>query len=204
MVRRLMSTPRYKADLGGGSLNLAESRVVANLLLEQTDHERWHHAIEIENVLQRRSPATARRLAILLRGRLRTMDSELWQMVRSGSTTVAFHAVFAATIKHSFLLGDFLDLVIRNQFRLFRTDLPRNLWAEYLEECRNRDPYMPTWLESTAAKQGDTAYRILAEIGYLADRKSYQLQPVRISADVLSYLHSSDERYVLRCIQVSQ
>src|SRR4051812_15583135 len=49
----------------------------------------------------------------------------------------------------------------------------------------------------------DSVYRILAEVGYIADTRSYRLQSVRISAEVMAYLRENDERYVLRCIQVS-
>jgi hypothetical protein len=131
------------------------------------------------------------------------MGPELWQLVRDGSGHVATHAVFACAIKHSTLLGDFLDLVVREQFRMFRPDLPRKLWNAFLDQCRNRDPLMPEWRESTSAKLADSVYRILAEVGYITDTRSYRLQSVRISAEVMAYLRENDERYVLRCIQVS-
>ena len=78
-----------------------------------------------ENVLQARSPATARRLTKLIRGRLETMGPDLWKLVRDGNGTVATHAVFAAAVKHSPLLGDFLDLVVGEQYRLFSPALSK-------------------------------------------------------------------------------
>jgi len=41
------------------------------------------------------------------------MDSELWKLIYEGTSVVAVHAVLAAAIQHSLLLGDFLDLVVR-------------------------------------------------------------------------------------------
>ena len=198
-----MVEPRYKADIAGGSLKVLESRVLADLLLQGADDAEWRDAIEVRNVLQKRSPGTAKRQASLIRSRLTTMGPELWQLVRDGSGHVATHAVFASAIKHSKLLGDFLDLMVREQFRLFRPDLPRKLWNAFLDQCRNRDPLMPEWQESTSAKLADSVYRILAEVGYITDTRSYRLQSVRISAEVMAYLRENDERYVLRCIQVS-
>ncbi|OAN44505.1 hypothetical protein A6A05_04905 [Magnetospirillum moscoviense] len=198
-----MADPRYKADIGGGSLKLPESRIIAGLLLDGVTEDQWRHAIEVENVLQRRSPGTAKRQSSLMRNRLETMGPELWQMVRDGSTQVAIQAVFAAAIKHSTLLGDFLDLVVRDQFRMFRPDLPRKMWDQYLEQCRNRDPLMPVWQDSTANKLADCVYRILVEVGYITDSKTYRLKSVRISGEVMSYLRENNEQYVIRCIQVS-
>lgn len=198
-----MSASRYKADIAGGSLKVPESRIVAGLLLDGVVGKAWKQAIEVENILQKRSPGTAKRQASLIRSRLDTLEPELWELVRDGSLHVATHAVFAAAIKHSNLLGDFLDLVVRDQFRMFRHDLPRRFWLSFLEDCRDRDPEMPGWEDSTANKLGDSVYRILAEVGYLSGGKKYILQPVRISGEVLAYLRNYDEDYVLRCIQVS-
>ena len=47
------------------------------------------------------------------------MGPDLWRLVRDGKGSVATHAVLAAAVKHSPLLGDFLDLVVREQYRLF-------------------------------------------------------------------------------------
>jgi hypothetical protein len=197
-----MPDARYKADIAGGSLKVPESRVIADLLLNGLSDAEWKDAIEVRNVLQKRSPGTAKRQAALIRSRLAAFSPELWQLIRDGSGRVATHAVFACAIKHSTLLSDFLDLVVREQFRLFRPDLPRKLWNEYLDQCRNRDPAMPEWQESTSAKLADSVYRTLAEVGFITDTQSYRLQPVRISAEVLAYLREHDEQYVLRCIQV--
>ena len=177
--------------------------MVAGLLLDGVTDTEWKYAIEVANVLQKRSPGTAKRQASLMRLRIEMMKPELWELVRDGSKIVATHALFAAAIKHSTLLGDFLDLMVRDQFRNFRQDLPRRLWLDFIDKCHDREPNMPEWQVSTTNKLGDTVYRILAEVGYLLDNKKYILQPIRISGEVMGYLRDNDEDYVLRCIQVS-
>src|SRR6478609_192976 len=92
---------RYRADITAGALKLPESRLIADLLLRRVDAEGWTDAIVRKNVLQARSPATAKRLTKLIRGRLEMMGPELWRLVRDGKGTVATHAVFAAAVKHS-------------------------------------------------------------------------------------------------------
>ena len=51
------------------------------------------------------------------------MQPALWEMVRDGSALLATHACLAAAVKHSPLLGDFLDMAVREQYRLFRPSL---------------------------------------------------------------------------------
>lgn len=198
-----MSDSRYKADIAGGSLKIPESRVVAELLLNDIDAEGWKHAIEVENVLQKRSPGTAKRQSSLIRSRLQTMDRDLWDMVCNGSKQTATHAMFACAIKHSNLLGDFLATIVRDHFLTFKPKLPRSQWKTFIDKCYDLDPDMPEWTESTANKLGDSVYQILAEVGYLAGGREYILQPVRIEPDVMAYLRDNNEEYVLRCIQVS-
>ena len=135
----------YKADITAGSLKVAESRIVAELLLRKVSKDRWKKSIIEDNVLQTRSEATAIRLSRLIRKRLELMQPELWRLVRDGAGEVATHAVLAAAIKHSHLLGDFLDLAVREQYRVFNTVLSNKLWDEYLDDCRRRDPEMPVW-----------------------------------------------------------
>ena len=194
---------RYRADITAGALKLPESRLIADLLLRQVDAEGWKDAIVTKNVLQARNPATARRLTTLIRRRLETMGPELWKLVRDGNGTVAAHAVLAAAVKHSPLLGDFLHIVVAEQYRLFSPALSRKLFADYLEGCRERDPDMPQWNETTRRRLRSSVFQMLAQAGYIENTRSLKLQTVHVADQVLRYLKANKEDYVLRCIQVA-
>ena len=198
-----MVDPRYKAEITAGALKLPESRIIADLLLHQVDADGWKDAIVTKNVLQSRSPATARRLTRLIRGRLETMGPELWKLVRDGKGTVAAHAVFAAAVKHSPLLGDFLGGVVAEQYRLFSPALSPKLFADYLEDCRGRDPEMPQWHETTRRRLRSSVFQMLAQAGYIENTRSLKLQTVHIADQVLRYLKANKENSILRSIQVA-
>jgi len=194
---------RYKADITAGSLKVSESRIIADLLLRGIDQVEWKKAILDKNVLQARSLETATRFARLIRRRLETMGADLWKLVRDGTGEVATHAVLAAAIKHSPLLGDFLDLIVREHCRLFSATLSNKCWEDYLDECRGRDPDMSIWNESTRKRLRSSVFQILAQAGYIENTRSRQLQTIHIASQVLHYLERHHEHYVLRCIQVS-
>src|SRR5882757_8806429 len=65
--------PRYRADITAGSLKVTESRRIADLLLHNVDNDGWIDAVVERNILQARNPASAQRLARLVRARLETM-----------------------------------------------------------------------------------------------------------------------------------
>jgi hypothetical protein len=194
---------RYRADITAGSLKIPESRVIADLLLRNVDAEGWKDAIVSRNVLQARNPATARRLTTLIRRRLETMGPDLWMLVRDGKGSVAAHAILAAAVKNSPLLGDFLRIVVAEQYRLFSTALSPKLFDDYLEACRERDTEMPVWNETTRMRLRSSVFQILAQAGYIENTRSLKLQNVLIADQVLRYLKANKETYVLHCIQVA-
>lgn len=194
---------RYKADIAAGSLKLRESRHIAALLLKGVNSEEWREAIVTNNVLQAKNLATAERFGRLIRARLETMGPELWTLVRDGSGTVATHAVFAAAVKHSRLLRDFLALVVADQYRTFRPALSHKLFDDYLDGCRERDPEMPQWQDVTRRRVRSSVFQMLAQAGYLDSTRSLNLQTVHVADQVVRYLTSHDEKMILRCLQVS-
>jgi hypothetical protein len=194
---------KYRADITAGALKVPESRVIAGLLLSDLNEEGWTEAILRKNVLQARNPATARRLTRLIRGRLETMGADLWILVRDGNGEAATHAVFAAAVKHSQLLGDFLTMVVGEQYRRFSTVLTTKLWDDYLEDCRGRDPDMPLWNETTRRRLRSSVFQMLAQAGFLESTRTLRLVPVHIADEVSRYLKVNNELYVLRCMQVT-
>ena len=122
--------------------------------------------------------------------------------MRDGTSTVASQALLAAAIKHSPLLGDFLDGVVREQYRLFHPTLSKQLWEDYLENCRSRDPDMPQWNDSTRRRLRSSVFQMLTQAGFLESTKTLKLQPVHLAPQVVQYLQERNEAYVLRCMQV--
>ncbi|MGC4033253.1 MAG: DUF1819 family protein [Tepidisphaeraceae bacterium] len=195
---------RYSADITAGSLKIPESRAVADLLIRGLSDEEFRRAIVEENVLRSRNPRTSIRVARLVRQRLAQMKPDLWRLVRDGSGNTSTHAVFAAAVKHSPLLGDFLDFGVREQWRTFSPTLPKRLWEEYLHGCRERDPEMPQWNDSTRRKTGTVVYHMLQQAGYIENTRSLKLLTVHVADPVVHYLMDNSEDYVLRCLQVTR
>jgi hypothetical protein len=80
----------YNAEISAGSLLSLESKRIALLLLSQPDEDAWWHATEDENILQKKTRATARSQATLIRKRLLTLDDAGWVMLAQREQEV-FH-----------------------------------------------------------------------------------------------------------------
>jgi hypothetical protein len=194
----------YTATISSTPLRFRESRIVAGLLLQGVRDDAWTEAIVDNNALQIASKVGVVRSANILRARLEPLGQQLWRMVRDGGRELATQAAMAGAIKHSRLLGDFMDLAIRDQRSLFRATLDRRTWSDYLEGCRGRDPEMPHWSDTTVAKLRSVVFSMLAEAGYLKDTRSLQLQTVFVDDQLANYLTERGETYVLRCLRVME
>ncbi len=181
---------------------MRESRIIADLMLREIYGAQWNKAILVDNVLQTRSVETARRLSQLIKSRLSLMHDDFWRLIRDGSMEVAVHATFSAAVEHSTLLGDFMDLVMRQEYRIFTPKLSTKMWEPYIEGCRGRDPEMPEWNQSTIKRLRSSVFQMLAEAGYLKSSRSLELQSVHFAGEVLRCLEKHNENYVLRCVTI--
>lgn len=181
---------------------LWESRIIASLLLEGIDDQRWHQVITVDNTLQKKVPSTARRMARLVRNRLELMTPDLWKLVVNGTSETALQALLAAAIKHSRMLGDFLSEVVKDHYRVFEKRLTIGDWNHFLALCEQRDHTVSTWSDTTKAKLGQVVYRILAEAKYIDSTRLLQITPVMVIPEVLDYLLRHQESYVIKCMDI--
>ena len=86
------------------------------------------------------------------------------------------------------------DLVVGEQYRLFGPALSNKLLDDYLDGCRERDPDMPQWNESTRRRLRSSVFQMLAQAGYIENTRSLKLQTVHIADQVLRYLKANRRR----------
>ena len=194
----------YTATITCASLRLRESRIIAGLLLSGVSDADWKQAILEQNVLQMGSFESIKRISRLLRARLEPLGADIWLLLRDGGREQATQAALAAAIKNSRLLGDFMDLTIRDQRALFAKKLEYHMWNDYIAGCRGRDPEMPDWRDSTLARLRSAVFSMLSEAGYLQDTRSLLLQNVFVDSQLAAILRQQDETYVLRCLEVAE
>ena len=194
---------RYDSDLIGGSLLVRECRIIAELLLEQTDEEGWQQAIYSDNRLQKRSPATARRQARALRQRLERLDEPFWRALRDGDDELATQVAFVAALERNLLLVEFLEIFVRDAFILKTEKLAQYQWMDFLEDRAHRDPTIADWTESSKKKMGQVAFRILAEVGLLQSTRSLRLQNILVRPEINVLLDDSRRYHIKACLNVS-
>ncbi len=192
----------YNAEIAAGALMLPESRKIAGFLLTRPTREDWDRALQIDNLLQKRTPSTARRLARLIRNRLEPMPEEALHLIDQGEAEVATQMLLIAAIKHSRLVGDFMREVVGGHIRAFEDSLSRQDWENFLLECTHKDPAVSFWSESTRAKLFQVILRILKEAHYIDAGRTPRLCRVILHPVVRDYLVRYQETYVQECMDL--
>lgn len=195
---------KYNSDLVGGSLMVRESRIIAGLLLDGASQTQWHQAIQIENQLQKRSPATAKRNAQAIKKRLERLNEDYWRMLRNGDDELATQVSFIAALVRNLLLLEFMETVVADAFLTKVEKLHAYQWQEFLDDRQARDTTIGQWAESSRKKMGQVVFRILAEMGYLASTRSPKLQPVAIRTELKQLLIDEHQHRLLACMELAQ
>ena len=193
----------YDSDLIGGSLMVRESRIIADLLLQQATAEQWQQAIQLENVLQKRTAASAQRNATAIRKRLERLEPDFWKALRDGDDELATQVAFCGALERNLLLVEFMETVLRDAYTSQAEQLDSYVWLDFLEERSQRDPDIVDWKESSKKKMGQVVFRMLAEVGYLKSTRKLELQRVIVRAELRSLLEEHYKQRIKRCMEVS-
>lgn len=193
---------RYNAEIVAGALIPNESRIIARLILEGTSENELKRLLTVDNILQKRSPATAVRAAELIKKRFALVNEDLLKIIVEGSRQALMQALLVAAIKHNKLVGDFLLRVVKEKWRLFETKLSPSDWENFLRECEQLDETVSQWKPTTREKLGQVVKKCLVEAGYLESATNPVITPVLVLPEIKTYLIGTGEDYVLECMSI--
>lgn len=173
-----MTAKDYLGDIIGGSLMLRESRVIAELLAMSPDEEKWTDAIVNNNVLQKTSVHSAKRMASTLRKRLQPMGEAFWIELSDVSDDTARQMLLLATMCQSPVLTDFMATTLSDARQMYREALRSDDWQEFILSRQRAIIGLEQYSESSIQKMGSNVFKILADSGYLESGRSKKLKNV--------------------------
>jgi hypothetical protein len=193
---------RYSANITAGTLMLPHSRRIAALLLTGPTDEAWDHAIRVDNLLQKNTPATAMRQARLIRARLEALPREGLTLVVEGSKEAATQVLLVGALRHSALLRDFMGQVLAAHHRKLDLALTPLAWEPFLADCTAREPAVAAWTATTRAKLFQVLVRMLVEAGYLESAKTLRLRTPDLHPDVRRLLKEMGEDTLIDTLEL--
>lgn len=178
----------FNAEISAGALMVVETKQLANLLLTNPSKEEWKHAIEIENILQKKTPATAKRQAILIKKRLDLFHKDVLEMIAYGDNELTLQLIFASSLLHSQLHYDFMVKVYGEHIRKYERHISKSAWDNFWEECAVLDANINNWSDLTRSKLHQVIIKILSQAKYLDNPRSQTITPPYIRPEVKDLL----------------
>lgn len=207
MERQSRSPALYKADLAGVALKPHESRTIAKWLLGgfgEVSDVSWQKLIYADNAVEISGRSTLRRQSNLIRSRLSLISPDLLALIVEGSYRETIQACLAAAIKHSKLLADFLDTIVRREFASGGRELDLYHWRAFLEACKLRDPNMSDWSPASSIRIRTTVMSILHEADLVDRGKPVKIKAPAYEKAVVEILERDGESWCLRCMRYDQ
>lgn len=198
----LNKAKQYIRDLTGGSLLIAESRLVAETLLQALPEPEWNRLFIEENILKKRSQHTAIRYARAVRRRLEPLGETFIEAVIHAPESYYKQLLMLALIIHTPVLPDFMQHVVAETKRIYRPNLASDAWESFLPDRSRTLPGLNDLSESTLKKSGNNVIRSLVEADYLDNNKNRRLQPVYLLPETrawLKKLNREDLEPVMEC-----
>ncbi|AWB57841.1 DUF1819 family protein [Colwellia sp. Arc7-D] len=198
----IKSSKAYLGDLIGGSLMIRESQLISELLLKKPTKEEWLDAIVNQNILQKRSDASAKRNAATINKRLEGLGDEYIEQLAFGSTELTTQLMFAATLLNSTMLADFMRNVYNDAKRMYREVLDSTDWESFWDDRSRLFPEYTQMTASTTYKISQVAFKVLADAGYIESTRSKKLQNVYLLPEVKTLLTVMDREDIIAAMEV--
>jgi hypothetical protein len=192
----------YLGDLIGGSLMIRESQTIAELLLKKPSKQEWTDAIVNQNILQKRSDASAKRNAATIKKRLEGFSDQYIEQLAFGSTELSTQLMFAATLINSTMLADFMRNIFVDAKRMFRENIDSTDWESFWDERSRLFPEFSKMTESSTYKVAQVAFKVLADAGYIETTRNKKLQNVYLLPEVRSLLTDMNRDDIIAAMEV--
>ena len=193
---------KYLGDLIGGSLMIKESQLIADLLLTAPSKEEWDNAIIEQNILQKRSPASAKRNSATIKKRIGFLGNNFLQALTKANHEESSQLMMAAILINSPLLSDFMRTVVMEAKRMYRENINIKDWECFWEDKSRLYPEFAEMSGSSTYKIAQVAFKVMTDAGFLESTKTKLLTNVYITPDVRHLLIEMNKEEIIQAMEV--
>jgi len=179
-----MTAKKYLGDIIGGSIMLRESRLIAQLLLQHPDEKQWDKAILEQNLLQKTSVHSAKRMASTVRKRLETMPDDFLSALLVAPDDLARQMLMLAIMCQSPVLADFMATEVSDARRMYREAMRSDDWPQFFDSRQRVIQGLDQYSPSSVQKMGNNVFKILADVGYLESARTKRLKGIYVLPEI--------------------
>ena len=196
-----MNAKAYLGDIIGGSIMLRESRVIAKLLKSHPDDQQWLQAIVDENILQKPSVHSAKRMASTVRKRIEPLGEAFWADLEVAQDELANQLLLFAVMKQSPVVADFMLTTVADARRMYREALRLDDWQEFIDSRFRVIEGLEKYSTASIQKIGSNIFKILADAGFLESGRSKKLKNVYLQPELTDWCNQFDCTHILNAME---
>ena len=191
----------YVGDLIGGSLLIAETRIIAESLLKQLPEDEWRALVIDQNILQKKSVKTSSRYVRVIRTRIEGLGKDFMSALVTSTERAYIQLLLVAVMINSPIVEDFMRLSLAEAKRTYKPNLPSTAWQDFYETQSLKYPDLNNYSESTIKKLGTNVIKILVLSGYLSDARKREIYPVYLMPEVKEWLLRLDRADLIEVME---
>lgn len=191
----------YVGDLIGGSLLIAETRIIAESLLKQLPEDEWRNLVIDQNILQKKSVKTSSRYVRVIRTRIEGLGQDFMSALVTSTDRAYIQLLLVAVMINSPIVEDFMRLSLAEAKRTYKPNLPSTAWQDFYETQSLKYPDLNNYSESTIKKLGTNVIKILVLSGYLSDARKREIYPVYLMPEVKEWLLRLDRADLIEVME---
>lgn len=181
---------------------IKESQLVAELLLQDPSKEEWDNEIIEKNILQKRSPASAKRNGATIKKRIGSLGHHFLQALTKANHEESSQLMMAATLINSPLLADFMRTVVMDAKRMYRENIDMKDWEYFWADKSRLYPEFAEMSGSSTYKIAQVAFKVMTDGGFLESTKTKLLTNIYITPDVRHLLIEMNKEEIIQAMEV--
>jgi phage I-like protein len=183
-----MTAKEYLGDIIGGSIMLRDNQNIAKVLMNNPTNDQWKQLIEQDNILQKKSIHSAKRMASTIKKRLSGLEPAFLTAVFESDEKTSIQLILVAILIHSPILADFMRTVLVDAYRFYQERLKPDDWETFYQERARSILELSAYSDSSIKKMGNNVIKILVDSGYLKSTRTKELQTQYLLPDTREWL----------------
>lgn len=189
------NSPGFKLSLTAVALGLRESEIALDIYQSVEDWNLVENQVLQENLFQKNSAASSKRVLREVRQRLQSLSGESQEIFLESQTDDRKAILLIACCKCYAFLFAFIRSVLAEKVVVFDSQVTIQEFDAFWNQASADFPSLEEISESSRKKTRQVIFRILAEAGLVSSTKELRITPIPISSTIDRVLRIEGEIY---------
>lgn len=187
---------KYIFSYTAATLMLHETHEVIKKYLELKDWNKVKNIVIEENIMQKQSISSRKRVFVELKRRIESLTSNQLEFINEASSSEIRNLIFLSILKTYRFIFEFMVEVISKKVLMFDYKILNSDYEVFFESKKYSIEQLETITEATQYKLKQALFRILEEAMIVDSTKNKNIQKVHLSSEVCEMIIKDNPIYL--------